>query len=136
MKIGLIFLGFFYNFLHISKVGQKKKREKEETLLGRIWLRHPKSTRKRARARACADCFAKMPSVYWLTRSGFDHCFLESLTIYKGVPRVLFLHRPWSPTVHGAAGLRRASGPAKRNKDWFQTSAETEFMPQPVFPLS
>jgi hypothetical protein len=26
-KIGLIFLGFFYHSLHISKVGQKKKRE-------------------------------------------------------------------------------------------------------------
>jgi hypothetical protein len=30
MKIGLTFLGFFYNFLHISKVGQKKKREKKK----------------------------------------------------------------------------------------------------------
>jgi hypothetical protein len=27
-KIGLTFLGFFYHFLPISKVGQKKKREK------------------------------------------------------------------------------------------------------------
>jgi hypothetical protein len=27
-KIGLTFLGFFYHFLSISKVGQKKKREK------------------------------------------------------------------------------------------------------------
>jgi hypothetical protein len=92
--------------------------------------------RKRARGRARANCFAKRPSVYWLTRSGFNHCFLESLTIYTGVPKVLFLHRPWSPTVHGAAEFRRASRPAKWNKDWFQASAKTEFMPQPVFPLS
>jgi hypothetical protein len=27
-KIGLKFLGFFYHFLSISKVGEKKKREK------------------------------------------------------------------------------------------------------------
>jgi hypothetical protein len=29
-KIGLIFLTFFYNFLHISKVGQKKKNKNVE----------------------------------------------------------------------------------------------------------
>jgi hypothetical protein len=29
-KIGLTFLTFFYNFLHISKVGQKKKRVNPE----------------------------------------------------------------------------------------------------------
>ena len=29
-KISLTFLGFFYNFLHISKAGQKKKSEKIE----------------------------------------------------------------------------------------------------------
>jgi hypothetical protein len=29
-KIGLMFLGFFCNFLHISKAGQKKKKENVE----------------------------------------------------------------------------------------------------------
>jgi hypothetical protein len=29
-KISLAFLGFFYNFLQISKVGQKKKKENVE----------------------------------------------------------------------------------------------------------
>jgi hypothetical protein len=52
-KIGLTFLGFFYNFLHISKVLLKKKRENPE----QCWARNSSdgpSPGKNARAPARA----------------------------------------------------------------------------------
>jgi hypothetical protein len=128
MKIGLTLLGFFYNFLHISKVGQKKKREKEK----QYWAKSGSDglgPRGNARAHAHAGGFSERPLGFWLTRTGFTYYSSESLTICTEVPQILFLHRPWSPTVHGTTELRRASRPAKWNKDWLRTSAETKSEP-------
>jgi hypothetical protein len=58
-KIGLIFLGFSYNFLHISKALLKKKKEKVSTVMGWIQPRRPSPERKGARARPCPGIFAE-----------------------------------------------------------------------------
>jgi hypothetical protein len=51
-KIGLIFLGFFCNFLHISKAGQKKKKENVGNSIGLILARTGPTTQEtRARPR-------------------------------------------------------------------------------------
>ena len=60
-KIGLIFLGFSYNFLHISKALLKKKKEKVETVLGWFQPSGPVSERKGARAPARPGGFAERP---------------------------------------------------------------------------
>jgi hypothetical protein len=66
-KIGLIFLGFVCNFLHISKVLLKKKKEKYSTVLGSNWPKRPNTTQKRARA----GHFAQRPSGFWVTGNKF-----------------------------------------------------------------
>jgi hypothetical protein len=56
-KIGLIFLGFSCNFLHISKALLKKKKEKVSTVMGWIQPRRPSPERK---TRACARALAAL----------------------------------------------------------------------------
>jgi hypothetical protein len=59
-KIGLIFLGFFCNFLHISKAGQKKKKENVEQYWADFGPNRP-NHRKPGRAHARAGGFTERP---------------------------------------------------------------------------
>jgi hypothetical protein len=43
-------------------------------------------------AHACAGYLAEKPPVFRLTRNGFIHYFLKSLTLYKEALEVLFLY--------------------------------------------
>jgi hypothetical protein len=56
-KIGLIFLGFSCNFLHISKALLKKKKEKVSTVMGWMQPRRPSPKKK---MRACARNLAAL----------------------------------------------------------------------------
>jgi hypothetical protein len=58
-KIGFTILGFFYNFLHISKAGQKKKRGKSEQCWAEIKPGGP-GPRGIARAPAPAPALASL----------------------------------------------------------------------------
>jgi hypothetical protein len=59
-KIGLAFLPFICNFLHIFKVGQKKKREKKKQYWAKSGSDGP-GPRGNARARARAGDFTERP---------------------------------------------------------------------------
>jgi hypothetical protein len=80
-------------------------------------------TQESASARARTGCFAKRASVFWLTQGGFGYCFLESLTICRNAPELLFLRRMRSPTTANVAELRRAPRPARGGQDWCSASA-------------
>jgi hypothetical protein len=86
MKISFTILPFFYNFLHISKVLLKKKKEKYSTVLGSNWSKRTNTTQKRARARARAGHFAQRPSGFWVTGNKFLYYSYVSLTVYRKPP--------------------------------------------------
>ena len=110
-KIGLTILGFFYNFLEFIWLWKKKKRKNQQ----QYWANFsPVSPGLRGIAPARAGYFAEKPSVFRLTRNGFFHYFLESLTLCRRVLRFLFLRRGRSPTASSAGKLRRAPVPAER----------------------
>jgi hypothetical protein len=76
-------------------------------------------------ARAHAGYFTESPSVFWLTGNGFGYYFSESLTVYTGVPRFLFLHRLGSPTMANTE-------PGSDELDWpegAKTGANLRFTP-------
>jgi len=52
-------------------------------VLGPNWPKRPKSTQKRARARARAGGFAERPLRFCLTANEFFHCFYVSLTVCR-----------------------------------------------------
>jgi hypothetical protein len=62
-KIGLIFLGFFCNFLHLLEFCWKKKKKKNEQSWADFSPGSPTTVETRPRARA-RDNFAQRPSVY------------------------------------------------------------------------
>jgi hypothetical protein len=121
----LTFLGFSYNFLQISKVSLKKKREKLKQCWAEFNPGGP-SPGKIAHARARAAVFAERPSAFWITRSGCFHYYFESLPVCKKNLHVLFLYTLRSPTTTSAAELRRARRPAEWGKDWRSRVADTE----------
>jgi hypothetical protein len=61
-KIGWTFLGFFYNFLEIFKVEQKKKKEKFEQYWAQFGRSGPSPGEKHAHPRPCRLC-TKAPVV-------------------------------------------------------------------------
>jgi hypothetical protein len=130
-------LDIFRIFLQFSIDFQSLIEKEKEKRLEQYWAKSSRSgptAQESACARAHAGYFAEWSPMFWLTQGGFGYCFLESLTVYTGVPRVLFLHRPRSPTVSSAAELRRAPGLAKQSKDWFQTSPKPNPSPYECFP--
>ena len=96
----------FYHFSTIFNRFPKSfgKKEKDQIVLGRFWPRRPRSRAKRARA----GNFTGKASGFSLSANGFSHCLIESLTLCKKVPRVLFLYVSRSPTAWSTAELRRA----------------------------
>jgi hypothetical protein len=107
-KIGLTFLSFFYNFLQISKVLQKKK-EKSVNSAGLNSAAAAQAQAESARAWAHAGSFVKNPSAFWITRSGCFHCYFESLPVCKKNLHVLFLYTLRSSTVNRTGSQAPAS---------------------------
>jgi hypothetical protein len=62
-KIGFTILGFFYNFLHISKAGQKKKRRKSEQCWAEIKPGGPVQRGKCARPHLRWHLYRKGPGI-------------------------------------------------------------------------
>jgi hypothetical protein len=132
-KIGLTFLPFFCNFLQISKVGKKKKREKMKQCWAKSGPGGPTCTGKRARPRPCWQLCEKALGVL-ANSGGFIYCCPESLTVSKETPQVLFPSTLRSPTTTSAAELRRARRPAEWGKDWRSRVADTELNLARTFP--
>jgi hypothetical protein len=63
-KIGFTSLGFFYNFLHISKAGQKKKSEKIEQCSAAFSLDGPATQRNGARPRPRCQFCGRAPMIF------------------------------------------------------------------------
>jgi hypothetical protein len=67
--------------------------------MGYFWPRQPRSTQKRARARAREGDFAQRSSGFWLMEVGFGYYAYESLTTCTEVQEILFLYTGRSLTA-------------------------------------
>jgi hypothetical protein len=113
-KIGFTILGIFYHFLEFFKVLLKKKKEKQKQGWADSSPGGPTLEGKRARARwlLCKNTLGVLTN--W---DPVFQCLTQSLTVCIKVLPLLSILGLKSPTVHGAAELRRAPGPADWGKD-------------------
>jgi hypothetical protein len=111
-KIGLIFLGFFCNFLHISKAGQKKKKENVEQYWADFGPNRPNHTGNQGALTPALVALQKGPQWFMECAKNPRPLFNVSLTAYTKVPGLPFLlqisPRPRrvcrsSPTLHELA---------------------------------
>jgi hypothetical protein len=85
------------------------------------------TTGRSARTLARGTDFVNRPPSFWITWSGIVTLFLESLTVYKNIPIVPFLHSPKSTTVNSAGPSSGEPTPADLLDDRRPTLADTEF---------
>jgi hypothetical protein len=79
------------------------------------------------RKRARAAGFAERPLLVCITGNESRRYFHVSLTRYKNIPRVLFLHRPKSTTANSAGPSSGELVPAGLLDDGCSTSVESKF---------
>jgi hypothetical protein len=127
-KIGLIFLGFFYNFLEYIWLWKKNKKEKLVTVLGRFW---PRSAQQRVKARL-------RPRAHWLLcrkalnlldnwKRGHGTIWLSRWPLQKDPCSSNSLHLEALDGGRRCAGLRRAREPAISLSDRCPTLAKAKF---------
>ena len=135
-KISLTILWILYNFLHISKSGQKKKRRKSEQRWAEI---KPGGPGPRG--------IAPAPTRWRLYRKGLRFLanwrqvlslFTVSLTICRRALRFLFLRSAGSTTASHAAELRRAVWTGRMGpwlgspSDWHEIESTPTISPNPI----
>jgi hypothetical protein len=132
-KIGLIFLGFFYNFYIFLKFLWKRK-WKSLNSTGPEAAHTAQPQRETGRAHARVGSLAEGPSGFWLIVNEFSYCFSKSLMICTEVLEVLFLYTDWSPTANRAGAMLRRARLGGARKDWCSQVADTGLNSPRAFP--